>query len=87
MLLSDKCKLNTKPELKIYADDVKCSHGSTIGAIDQNQLFYLQSRGLSKMDSENLLIKAFCKDVLEMIEDDKIRSNISLLIDDWLINK
>ena len=47
------CKLNTKPELKIFADDVKCSHGSTIGSIDKNQLYYLQSRGIGNKESQD----------------------------------
>ena len=84
LLLSDKSRLYTKPELKIYADDVKCSHGSTIGAIDKNQLFYLQSRGLSKKDSQKLLIKAFYKDVIKIINDNKSLSEIELIINEWL---
>lgn len=84
ILLSDNCKLNTKPELKIYADDVKCSHGSTIGAIDKNQLFYLQSRGLSKKIAESFLIKAFCKDVLEIIKDNESILRIEKLVNNWL---
>ena len=55
ILLSEMCKLNTKPELKIYADDVKCSHGSTIGSIDKNQLYYLQSRGIGKKESTRFI--------------------------------
>ena len=87
ILLSDKCKLYNKPELKIYADDVKCSHGSTIGTIDKDQLFYLQSRGLTKSESENLLIKAFYKDVMKIINDKNSILKIKKIIDKWLENK
>ena len=85
MLLSDKCKINTKPQLEIYADDVKCSHGSTVGAIDKNQLFYLQSRGINKKNAENILIKAFCMDVLKIIENKDIKEKLENLIDGWLL--
>ena len=84
ILLSDNCKLNTKPELKINADDVKCSHGSTIGAIDDNQTFYLQSRGLDKNQSENLLIKAFYKDVLKLFTNNKSIEKINHIVESWL---
>ena len=87
LLLSDKSKLYNKPQLKIYADDVKCSHGSTIGALDNNQLYYLQSRGLSEKDSQKLLIKAFCKDVLKNINDKESLKKIELQIDKWLNKK
>ena len=87
ILLSDKCRLNNKPELKIYADDVKCSHGSTIGALDKDQLFYLQSRGLSKAQSENLLIKAFYKDVMKIVSDENSIIKIEKTIDKWLKDK
>ena len=84
ILLSDNCKLNTKPELKINADDVKCSHGSTIGTIDDNQTFYLQSRGLDKNQSENLLIKAFYKDVLKLFTNNKSIEKINHIVESWL---
>ena len=86
ILLSENCKLNTKPELKIYADDVKCSHGSTVGALDKNQLFYLQSRGLSKKVAENFLIRAFYKDVLPIINDKESIIRIDELVNKWLSN-
>ena len=84
ILLNDSCKLRTKPELVIYADDVKCSHGSTIGEIDQNQLFYLRSRGIDKKFAEGLLIKAFYQDVLKIINDNLYKDKINSLVDIWL---
>ena len=86
ILLSDNCKLNTKPELKIFADDVKCSHGSTIGSLDKNQLFYLQSRGLNKKVAESFLIRAFYKDVLQLIKDKESLLKIEKLVKNWLDN-
>ncbi|MBT3648243.1 MAG: Fe-S cluster assembly protein SufD [Flavobacteriales bacterium] len=67
ILLSDNASINTKPELEIYADDVKCSHGCTIGQLDDEALFYLRSRGLNKLEASKLLIQAFAGDVLEEI--------------------
>lgn len=68
-LLSDKAKAYSKPGLEIFADDVKASHGSTTGYVDQEALFYLQSRGLSKTSAQRLLLDAFCKEVLNLIKD------------------
>ena len=67
ILLSDNANVNSKPELEIYADDVKCSHGSTTGQIDDEAIFYLQSRGLSRKSAINLMINAFAKDALSKI--------------------
>ena len=65
ILLSDQSYFHSKPELKIFADDVKCSHGSTIGPIDSELLFYLRSRGLDKKISTTLLIMSFFNDIIE----------------------
>jgi len=70
ILLSDQATVDSKPELEIYADDVKCSHGSTTGQLDENALFYLQTRGISKEKSEKILVGAFIGDVMETIEDE-----------------
>ncbi len=67
LLLSDRGRVNTKPELEIYADDVKCSHGATSGALDQNMMFYLQSRGIPEEKARSLLMEAFLKDVFDGI--------------------
>lgn len=83
ILLTDKASVNTKPELEIYADDVKCSHGCTIGQLDEEAMFYLQSRGLGKMDATKLLLNAFASDVLEMVDNDAVKS----YIEHWVENK
>jgi Fe-S cluster assembly protein SufD len=67
VLLSENASVNSKPELEIYADDVKCSHGSTTGQLDENALFYLRARGLSASTSKSLLLKAFMDDVLQFV--------------------
>lgn len=85
ILLTDNATVNSKPELEIYADDVKCSHGSTTGQIDEEAIFYLQSRGISKKGALKLMINAFAKDALERISikalheyiDNKIEQELS----------
>lgn len=69
LLLSDQAVISGKPELKIYADDVKCSHGMTVGALDENQIFYLMSRGISRSDAEKMILKGFVGDLLEHVKD------------------
>lgn len=73
LLLSAKAEVDTKPELEIYNDDVKCSHGATVGQLDENQLFYLRSRGLSLADARNLLTFAFADEVLARLPSAGIR--------------
>ena len=73
LLLHDDAEFNSKPELEIYADDVKCSHGSTSGSIDEDSLHYLMTRGLNRKESTNLLIKGFLNDVVEFIKNSKIK--------------
>lgn len=80
ILISDTASINTKPELEIYADDVKCSHGCTIGQLDDEAMFYLQSRGLGKEAATNLLIQAFIGDVLDFIQCDALRENMEQFI-------
>ena len=76
ILLSDTGTVNSKPELEIYADDVKCSHGSTTGQLDEEAVFYLRSRGLSEKSAKELLVKAFLGEVLEEVEHDDVRSYV-----------
>jgi len=82
LVLSENSTFNSKPELEIYADDVKCSHGSTIGNIDQNSIFYLMSRGLSKEQANKMLIEGFLKEAIETITEPNIQSLISKLFID-----
>ena len=81
ILLSDDATINSKPELEIYADDVKCSHGSTTGQLDEEALFYLRSRGIPMEQAKELLVKAFVADVIENIDIDAVRKYIGDLID------
>jgi len=67
LLLSDKATVDTKPQLEIFADDVKCAHGATVGQLDREQLFYLTSRGLPERAARNLLTYAFGASVIERI--------------------
>ena len=76
LLIDDNAEFNSKPELEIYADDVKCSHGSTSGNIDQDALHYLMTRGISRNDSIKLLIKGFLNDVMEFIKSPSIKNFI-----------
>ena len=82
ILLSDDANVNSKPELEIYADDVKCSHGSTTGQIDEEAIFYLQSRGISKRNAINLMINAFAKDALENISIEALANYIDTKIEE-----
>lgn len=76
VLLSDNASVNSKPELEIYADDVKCSHGSTTGQLDENALFYLRARGLSEAAAKNLLLQAFMEDVLAYVKNEEVLSYV-----------
>ena len=86
LVLSENSAFNSKPELEIYADDVKCSHGSTTGNIDQNSIFYLMSRGLSKEQANKMLVEGFLNEAIETITEPNIQSLISKLFIDK-INK
>jgi Fe-S cluster assembly protein SufD len=83
LLLSADAMVNTKPQLEIYADDVKCSHGSTIGQLDRDALFYLRSRGLSRDDAQSLLSYAFASEVIGRVKIDSMRQKL----DDYLLSK
>lgn len=84
LLLSAAAEMDTKPELEIYADDVKCSHGATTGPLDEAPLFYLRSRGLSEGAARMLLIQAFVNEVLEKIPDEGVREELRGKADAWL---
>jgi Fe-S cluster assembly protein SufD len=82
LLLKENAEFNSKPELEIYADDVKCSHGSTSGSIDEDSIFYLMTRGLSREDSSKLLIKAFLNDVIEFIKSPVIKKFVETKLEE-----
>ncbi len=73
LLLSEKARIDTKPQLEIYADDVKCTHGATVGRMDETSLFYLKSRGVGAVLAKQLLMYAFAADVIETIENDSVK--------------
>lgn len=76
IVLSDKGNVNSKPELEIYADDVKCSHGSTIGQLEEDALFYLMARGISRMNAKKILTEAFLSEVIEHCEIEAVRDYV-----------
>ncbi len=80
VLLNEQAEFNAKPELEIYADDVKCSHGSASGSLDENSIFYLMSRGLDQKTAKELLISGFLLDVVEKITDEEIKKLIKKMI-------
>ena len=80
ILISDKATINTKPQLEIFADDVRCSHGCTIGQLDEEALFYLQSRGIPKKEATALLMYAFANNVLESVKLPELKTRINKII-------
>jgi Fe-S cluster assembly protein SufD len=80
VLLNEQAEFNAKPELEIYADDVKCSHGSASGSLDEDSIFYLMSRGLDQKTAKELLINGFLLDVVEKITDEEIKKLIKNMI-------
>ena len=83
ILLSESSEFNAKPELEIYADDVKCSHGSSSGSLNENSIFYLMSRGLNYQQARELLINGFLLDVIEKITDSEIKNLIKACELEW----
>lgn len=81
VLLSNDATVNSKPELEIYADDVKCSHGSTTGQLDEEAIFYLRARGISEKAARQLMVSAFIGDVLEKIENESILNRINHILE------
>jgi Fe-S cluster assembly protein SufD len=73
LLLSEGAEIDTKPQLEIYADDVKCSHGAAAGALDEDALFYLRSRGVPQDEARQLLVAAFVHDVIDEIANEPVR--------------
>ena len=87
ILLSEDATVNTKPQLEIWADDVKCSHGCTVGQLDEEALFYLQTRGIDKLQAKGLLLHAFAGQVLEKIKTESFREYCDSLIQERLGSK
>jgi Fe-S cluster assembly protein SufD len=80
LVLSEEAVINTKPELQIHADDVRCTHGATIGQLDPEGIFYLQSRGIGLADARNLLIYAFARDIVDRIKVAPLRDQLEKLL-------
>jgi len=80
LLLSDTAQIDTKPQLEIYADDVKCTHGATIGQIEENSLFYLRSRGIDEASARRLLLFAFASECLDRMKAGPARTYVENLI-------
>ena len=80
ILLSDKATINAKPQLEIFADDVKCSHGCTIGQLDESAMFYMQQRGIPKKEAKALLLYAFSNEVIESIKIPELKQRITKII-------
>ena len=84
LLLNEDSQFLAKPELEIYADDVKCSHGSTTGAINEEALFYLRSRGVGREEATALLVLSFLADAIAEIDDEAIQAEIIARLESWL---
>jgi Fe-S cluster assembly protein SufD len=84
LLLSDDAQIDTKPQLEIYADDVKCTHGATIGQVEENALFYLRSRGLDEASAKHLLLLAFANECLDRMNSEQVRTHLKRMVTEWL---
>lgn len=80
LLLSDDARIDTMPQLEIYADDVKCTHGATVGQLDEEAIFYLRSRGISETRAKNFLIYSFAEQIIEQIKVDSVRDYVDQII-------
>ncbi len=87
LVLADDASMNNKPELEIFADDVVCGHGATVGQLDRNQIFYLQTRGLSRGEAESLLLEAFANEALDMVADETVRARYAEQATAWLAHR
>src|SRR5205085_5368878 len=84
LLLSELAEADNKPELEIFADDVQCGHGATAGALDENHLFYLTARGISRPEAEALLIQAFVGEAIETVPHEGLRDILTAAAVKWL---
>ena len=84
LMLSDDAQILSKPELEIFADDVVCGHGSTVGALDEDALFYLMTRGVSRAEAESMLVRGFIEEVLDPIADEDLHEALEGVVESWL---
>ena len=87
ILLSDDASMYNKPELEIFADDVVCGHGATVGQLDDDQIFYLMARGLPRVQAEGMIIEGFAREALEFVGDENIRERLGAGLSDWLARR
>jgi len=87
ILLSDEAAMYNKPELEIFADDVVCGHGATVGQLDEDQIFYLMARGIPRAQAEGMIIEGFAREVLEFVEDEAIRERLGAGLSGWLARR
>ncbi|HWA20044.1 MAG TPA: Fe-S cluster assembly protein SufD [Devosia sp.] len=84
LMLSDEAQILSKPELEIFADDVVCGHGSTVGALDEDSLFYLLSRGIPRAEAESMLARGFLEEVLDPVADEELHEALEAVVEKWL---
>ena len=84
LLLSPEAEMMNKPELEIFADDVVCGHGATVGELDEDQLFYLMARGLPRLDAEALLLEAFASETFDHVAEGPLRDALAAQVAGWL---
>ena len=84
LLLSRNAQADSKPELIIHADDVKCSHGATVGDLDREAVFYLRSRGIDEVAARNMLVRAFAAEMMDLVEDSSVRAHLERALAGWL---
>ncbi|UDL95279.1 Fe-S cluster assembly protein SufD [Lichenihabitans sp. PAMC28606] len=87
IFLADGASMFNKPELEIFADDVVCGHGATVGNLDENQLFYLRARGIPRKDAETLLLNAFAADAIDGVATEELRQELTGSVEQWLHNR
>ena len=87
LLLSDDAAMYNKPELEIFADDVVCGHGATVGQLDEDQLFYLMARGIPRVQAEALMIEGFAREALEFVENEAVREHLGAQLSSWLARR
>ena len=87
LMLSDGATMNNKPELEIFADDVQCAHGATCGALDDDLLFYLMARGISRREAEGLMIESFVGETIETVENEALRDILTARVEAWLTER
>ena len=84
LLLTNRAEINTKPELEIYADDVKCAHGATVAQLDEKSVYYLQARGIDRQKAKKMLSIAFIQELLNKVKLEELNNYLTSLLDDYM---